>query len=407
MTYTISPWLRQQFFDNNGVPLASGKVYTYVAGTSTPLETYDAATGAANANPIILNSSGVCDMWLGPYSYKFEIKTSADVLIDTIDGVSAIPLTNVDLLITGTAGENLTMGNSVYLSDGTVGTAGRWYKTDSDVAASSTLAKYVGFVPADIASGAVGSIQIQGKVTGLSGLTVGATHYAAATAGAITASAPANAKPVGVADSTTTLIIPALPPEASATVPGIVSTGTQTFGGVKTLNAPTLTGGGSWTGSPSLASPAFTALPTGIGAFQTNYTAAGLTKNNNTTLADVTGLSFPVLANASYQFVFIVQCVTAVAAGFKFTLTGPAAPTAIVFGAAQQAALLAVSAAAAFSTAIQITPTAAQRQTVLIAGHLRNGANAGTVQLQFAQYAADVSDSIVYPDSSVLAFRTA
>ena len=235
MAFTISPWVRQQFFDNDGVPLASGKVYAYAAGTSTPLDTYDAASGSANTNPIILDSSGICDMWLGPYSYKFEIKDSADVLLQTIDGVSAIPLTNVDLLITGTAGENLTMGNSVYLSDGTVGTAGRWYKTDSDVAASSTLAKYTGFVPANITSGETGSIQIQGKVTGLSALSPGSVYYAAATAGDITSSAPANAKPIGVADSTTSLIIPAGTAEATETVPGVVSTSAQVFGGAKTF----------------------------------------------------------------------------------------------------------------------------------------------------------------------------
>jgi len=30
----------QQFFDNNGIPLAGGLIYTYQAGSSTPLVTY-------------------------------------------------------------------------------------------------------------------------------------------------------------------------------------------------------------------------------------------------------------------------------------------------------------------------------------------------------------------------------
>ncbi len=31
---------RQQFFDNNGNPLAGGFVYTYIPGTTTPVNTY-------------------------------------------------------------------------------------------------------------------------------------------------------------------------------------------------------------------------------------------------------------------------------------------------------------------------------------------------------------------------------
>jgi hypothetical protein len=40
-------------FDPNGLPLAGGKVYTYAAGTSTPLATYtDQAGSTTNANPV-------------------------------------------------------------------------------------------------------------------------------------------------------------------------------------------------------------------------------------------------------------------------------------------------------------------------------------------------------------------
>jgi len=48
----------QQFFDNNGVPLSGGLLYTYQAGSSTPLATYTDINGTiANPNPIVLNSS--------------------------------------------------------------------------------------------------------------------------------------------------------------------------------------------------------------------------------------------------------------------------------------------------------------------------------------------------------------
>ena len=71
----------QQFFDNNGIPLSGGLIYTYQAGSSTPLATYTDVNGTtANANPIVLNSSGRLDneVWLTyGYFYKFVLKTSA------------------------------------------------------------------------------------------------------------------------------------------------------------------------------------------------------------------------------------------------------------------------------------------------------------------------------------------
>jgi hypothetical protein len=87
----LLPNLRQKFWDNNGLPLAGGKIYTYQAGTTTPLATYTDATGGTPlSNPIILNADGECDIWLGPSSYKFVIHTSADVLVKTVDAVALI-----------------------------------------------------------------------------------------------------------------------------------------------------------------------------------------------------------------------------------------------------------------------------------------------------------------------------
>ena len=56
-----------QFFDNNGVILSGGLLYTYAAGTTTPQTTYTSSSGATpNANPIVLNSAGriATDVWL-------------------------------------------------------------------------------------------------------------------------------------------------------------------------------------------------------------------------------------------------------------------------------------------------------------------------------------------------------
>ena len=84
----------EQFFDNNGVPLSGGLLYTYQAGSSTPLATYTDINGTvANANPIVLNSSGRLDneVWLTyGYFYKFVLKTSAAVTLGTYDNIYGI-----------------------------------------------------------------------------------------------------------------------------------------------------------------------------------------------------------------------------------------------------------------------------------------------------------------------------
>lgn len=84
-----------QFFDNNGVPLSGGKLYTYQAGTTTLQTTYTTSAGnVARTNPIILDSGGrVSDggeIWVTSAAYKFILKTSTDTLIATYDNVSGI-----------------------------------------------------------------------------------------------------------------------------------------------------------------------------------------------------------------------------------------------------------------------------------------------------------------------------
>ena len=89
MTTYLTPSPKLQFFDANGNPLVGGKLYSYASGTSTPLTTYTDSTGAsANTNPIILDSRGECNLWLGAASYTLTLKSSTDVLIWSVDGVS-------------------------------------------------------------------------------------------------------------------------------------------------------------------------------------------------------------------------------------------------------------------------------------------------------------------------------
>jgi len=78
----VSPWQSPHvtFIDANGVPLAGGCVFTYLGGTSTPQATYtDSTSNTPNANPVILDSTGSANIWLGPYDYKFAIWSTGGV----------------------------------------------------------------------------------------------------------------------------------------------------------------------------------------------------------------------------------------------------------------------------------------------------------------------------------------
>jgi hypothetical protein len=98
---SLTPTPKQQIYGSDGNPLVGGKIYTYAAGTTTPLATYTDAGGlTANTNPIILNSLGQANIWLAPSSsYKFSVYTSADVLLYTVDNITA-PIDYLSLVTT-------------------------------------------------------------------------------------------------------------------------------------------------------------------------------------------------------------------------------------------------------------------------------------------------------------------
>lgn len=123
----------QQFFDDNGTPLAGGLIYTYQAGSSTPLVSYtDNGGNVANPNPIVLDASGRVpnEIWLlVGYSYKFILQNADAVLIQTLDNIypilqnapesaPAIPTGGI-IIWSGSTG---SIPSGWYLCDGTNGT---------------------------------------------------------------------------------------------------------------------------------------------------------------------------------------------------------------------------------------------------------------------------------------------
>ena len=105
----LTPAPKTAFVNAAGEPLVGGRLYTYIAGTTTLQTTYTDSTAAtANTNPIILDSRGEANVWLGGAIYKFVLKDATDALIWSVDNISA-PTAAVSPVLSG----NVTISSDV------------------------------------------------------------------------------------------------------------------------------------------------------------------------------------------------------------------------------------------------------------------------------------------------------
>jgi hypothetical protein len=92
MAQLLTGTLRYIALDANGNPVAGAKVYTYYPGTLTPKTTYsDEAETAANANPIVCDSSGRAVVRLASGGYRLRVTMP--------DGVTLLPDGDVDNVV--------------------------------------------------------------------------------------------------------------------------------------------------------------------------------------------------------------------------------------------------------------------------------------------------------------------
>jgi hypothetical protein len=131
MAVNLSPvfGVAGQLFDNNGNPLAGGKIFTYLAGTTTPTPTYTSSNGTiAHSNPIILDGAGRVpsgEIWLTDgITYKFVVQDSANNLIGTYDNLTGINSNFVNFtaqqeIQTATAGQTVFTLTTMQYQPGT------------------------------------------------------------------------------------------------------------------------------------------------------------------------------------------------------------------------------------------------------------------------------------------------
>lgn len=202
MATTLAPVTKQQFFDSNGDPLSGGKIYTYLAGTTTPQATYtDQGGGTPNANPVILDSAGRANIWLDPtVSYKIRVDDSADSTIYTTDNIVGVLTADA----VGTASIQASAVTTAKIADDAVTAAkladdasvdgNRAVTTDHIRNSAVTAQKMTGLMPGAYNIGlreatttnANDSIKITGASAALSSTNVGKVVLPSVTAGYLT-----------------------------------------------------------------------------------------------------------------------------------------------------------------------------------------------------------------------------
>jgi len=133
----LLPWIKPQFTDAAGNPVASGQLYSFLAGTDTPQPTYsDVDLAVANANPTRLNAAGESptSIYLLPTGYKFRLDDVNDVPLWTVDDVVDIGATYAAAF-----GNALTLGGKAVSSGYTVLTTDRLITVASTGGASPCL----------------------------------------------------------------------------------------------------------------------------------------------------------------------------------------------------------------------------------------------------------------------------
>ena len=76
------------FYDDNGAPLALGKLYFYLAGTNTAMDTFEeVGETTANTNPVIIDADGLMPAVYYTGSARIILNDADDVQVELRDPV--------------------------------------------------------------------------------------------------------------------------------------------------------------------------------------------------------------------------------------------------------------------------------------------------------------------------------
>jgi len=135
MTALLAPFPKFKATDGAGATLPGALLYTYAAGTTTPLATCTDSTGAVfNTNPVVCNASGEANVWLtAGTAYKFVLTDSVGVVQWTVDQITGG--------LQGQAGDpGSTWRNGAGVPSDSIGSNGDYYldTNTGDIYAKST-----------------------------------------------------------------------------------------------------------------------------------------------------------------------------------------------------------------------------------------------------------------------------
>lgn len=179
--------------------LVGGKLYSYLAGTDTPTNTYptlsdaDASTNA-NTNPVILDARGEANVVLSG-STKLVLKDSSDIEIWTVDNINTTSTSGNDALqyvLVASAVNKITITNAATGNAPSIKSSG----TDANIGLSIS-SKGSGTLKLD--GGATGDVEIASTSTGAINLRRNTTAHGTLTVtGNTTFTGGVNLLPAGI-----------------------------------------------------------------------------------------------------------------------------------------------------------------------------------------------------------------
>ena len=134
--------------------------------------------------------------------------------------------------------------------------------------------------------------------------------------------------------------------------------------------------------------------------------AADETVNNSDVLQNDDELLFAIAANEVWGFTFVIAWNSGTTPDIKFALAVPALATFAAAISGGDGAGNDVRSMQVSGTALSLEGSAAEMAATII-GRVVNGANAGNLQLQWAQTTANASDTIVRANSYIIAHKLA